>query len=133
MDRNDSGLCEGTRLLSNAFSTGCHVVADSRVSADSGHNLNRIMYVPDFRPRYRRCVTPLSMLSLDTEIDWKAYMQEVEGFLNGTTDYNQLEGDTGPLVYVTPLSLFSPACGAWECLALPLMAKCSPSPFLVFI
>ena len=37
---------------------------------------------------------------IDTEIDWKAYMQEVEGFLNGTTDYYQLKGDTGPLVYV---------------------------------
>lgn len=27
-----------------------------------------------------------------TEIDWKAYMQECEGFLNGTTDYSQLRG-----------------------------------------
>jgi alpha-1,3-mannosyltransferase len=35
----------------------------------------------------------------DTEIDWKAYMQEVEGFLNGTLDYQYLKGDTGPLVY----------------------------------
>lgn len=34
-----------------------------------------------------------------TEIDWKAYMQEVEGFINGTRDYSQLKGDTGPLVY----------------------------------
>ena len=35
-----------------------------------------------------------------TEIDWKAYMQEVAGFwVNGTTDYELLKGDTGPLVY----------------------------------
>ncbi|CAO1428732.1 unnamed protein product [Diamesa serratosioi] len=34
-----------------------------------------------------------------TEIDWKAYMQECEGFLNGTTNYSLLRGDTGPLVY----------------------------------
>ncbi|EFA05490.1 lethal(2)neighbour of tid protein [Tribolium castaneum] len=34
-----------------------------------------------------------------TEIDWKAYMQEVEGFMNGTWDYKELKGDTGPLVY----------------------------------
>ncbi|XP_015588799.1 lethal(2)neighbour of Tid protein [Cephus cinctus] len=34
-----------------------------------------------------------------TEIDWVAYMQEVEGVLNGTLDYSKLKGDTGPLVY----------------------------------
>jgi alpha-1,3-mannosyltransferase len=34
-----------------------------------------------------------------TEIDWIAYMQEVEGFINGTLDYTKLGGDTGPLVY----------------------------------
>lgn len=28
-----------------------------------------------------------------TEIDWIAYMQEVEGFLNGTLDYKELKGD----------------------------------------
>ena len=33
-----------------------------------------------------------------TEIDWIAYMQEVEGVVNGTYDYSQLKGDTGPLV-----------------------------------
>ena len=37
-------------------------------------------------------------LRTDTEIDWIAYMQEVEGFINGTFDYVQLKGDTGPLV-----------------------------------
>ncbi|KAJ9596546.1 hypothetical protein L9F63_012445, partial [Diploptera punctata] len=34
-----------------------------------------------------------------TEIDWIAYMQEVEGVVNGTYDYTYLKGDTGPLVY----------------------------------
>ncbi|RCH80042.1 dolichyl-P-Man:Man(5)GlcNAc(2)-PP-dolichol alpha-1,3-mannosyltransferase, partial [Rhizopus stolonifer] len=34
-----------------------------------------------------------------TEIDWKAYMQEVEGFITGERDYRNLKGDTGPLVY----------------------------------
>ncbi|XP_071945799.1 dol-P-Man:Man(5)GlcNAc(2)-PP-Dol alpha-1,3-mannosyltransferase-like [Antedon mediterranea] len=34
-----------------------------------------------------------------TEIDWEAYMQEVEGVINGTYDYMQLKGGTGPLVY----------------------------------
>lgn len=34
-----------------------------------------------------------------TEIDWIAYMEEVEGYLNGETDYTKLGGGTGPLVY----------------------------------
>ena len=45
---------------------------------------------------YELCV----IISTDTEIDWRAYMQEVEGVINGTFDYTKLEGDTGPLVYV---------------------------------
>ena len=35
-----------------------------------------------------------------TEIDWRAYMEEVEGPMdNGVFDYMQLRGTTGPLVY----------------------------------
>ena len=34
-----------------------------------------------------------------TEIDWRAYMDEVGGFLAGERDYTKLKGDTGPLVY----------------------------------
>ena len=34
-----------------------------------------------------------------TEIDWIAYMEEVTGFLGGDTDYVNLKGQTGPLVY----------------------------------
>ena len=34
-----------------------------------------------------------------TEIDWVAYMEEVEGFLDGERDYIKLKGQTGPLVY----------------------------------
>lgn len=30
-----------------------------------------------------------------TEIDWIAYMQEVEGFINGTLDYRELKGEHG--------------------------------------
>lgn len=44
----------------------------------------------------------------DTEIDWKAYMDEVEGVINGTYDYTQLKGDTGPLVYVSRVFLWFP-------------------------
>ncbi|KAJ1734903.1 dolichyl-P-Man:Man(5)GlcNAc(2)-PP-dolichol alpha-1,3-mannosyltransferase [Coemansia biformis] len=34
-----------------------------------------------------------------TEIDWRAYMQEVEGVARGERNYAKLQGDTGPLVY----------------------------------
>lgn len=43
-------------------------------------------------------ITTLSCPFPDTEIDWKAYMAQVEGVINGTYDYTQLQGDTGPLV-----------------------------------
>lgn len=44
------------------------------------------------------CLTNALSASTDTEIDWKAYMDEVEGVINGTYDYTQLKGGTGPLV-----------------------------------
>mmetsp|Transcript_21243 Transcript_21243/g.23740 ORF Transcript_21243/g.23740 Transcript_21243/m.23740 type:complete len:410 (-) Transcript_21243:24-1253(-) len=34
-----------------------------------------------------------------TEIDWRAYMEEVEGVDQGQYDYTELKGGTGPLVY----------------------------------
>ncbi|KAI7268314.1 Dol-P-Man:Man(5)GlcNAc(2)-PP-Dol [Hortaea werneckii] len=34
-----------------------------------------------------------------TEIDWKAYIQQVSQFMVGERDYLKLYGDTGPLVY----------------------------------
>ncbi|CAK4890410.1 unnamed protein product [Aphanomyces euteiches] len=34
-----------------------------------------------------------------TEIDWKAYMQQVTQFKDGERDYLKIRGDTGPLVY----------------------------------
>lgn len=42
---------------------------------------------------------PLCCSMTDTNIDWDAYMEEVEGVVNGTYDYTLLKGDTGPLVY----------------------------------
>lgn len=39
------------------------------------------------------------MIISDTKIDWDAYMSQVKGFLGGERDYNNLKGDTGPLVY----------------------------------
>ena len=51
-------------------------------------------------PRVMLTVTLYCNMFVDTEIDWRAYMQEVEGVINGTYDYTKLGGDTGPLVYV---------------------------------
>jgi alpha-1,3-mannosyltransferase len=34
-----------------------------------------------------------------TEIDWKAYLEEVHGYVQGERDYTKLRGGTGPLVY----------------------------------
>lgn len=36
---------------------------------------------------------------IDTEIDWKAYMEEVEFYVAGERDYTKIQGNTGPLVY----------------------------------
>ena len=49
----------------------------------------------------RAAVTPPpAACPADTEIDWTAYMQEVDGWaVDGHTDYTALRGDTGPLVY----------------------------------
>lgn len=41
---------------------------------------------------YPRLLT-YAMCVADTEIDWKAYMQEVKGFLDGERDYLNLRGD----------------------------------------
>ena len=38
-----------------------------------------------------------------TEIDWVAYMQEVEGVVNGTFDYSQLKGKLMLLLILTLL------------------------------
>jgi alpha-1,3-mannosyltransferase len=35
----------------------------------------------------------------DTEIDWKAYMQQIAIYNKGERDYKNIEGSTGPLVY----------------------------------
>lgn len=35
----------------------------------------------------------------DTEIDWKAYMQQIVQYRSGERDYTLIKGDTGPLVY----------------------------------
>lgn len=36
---------------------------------------------------------------IDTEIDWEAYMQQVQQYLAGERDYVKIAGGTGPLVY----------------------------------
>ena len=38
-------------------------------------------------------------VTIDTEIDWSTYMQQVSLFLAGERDYTLIKGSTGPLVY----------------------------------
>ncbi|KAJ2565272.1 dolichyl-P-Man:Man(5)GlcNAc(2)-PP-dolichol alpha-1,3-mannosyltransferase [Coemansia sp. RSA 1813] len=51
-----------------------------------------------------------------TEIDWHAYMQEIEGVASGERNYLKLAGDTGPLVY--------PAGFVWIYRALRAVTDC---------
>ncbi|UXI15859.1 Protein bric-a-brac 1 [Sarcoptes scabiei] len=44
----------------------------------------------------RRC---FDIVAIDTEIDWSTYMQQVQCFLNGTLNYENISGNTGPIVY----------------------------------
>ncbi|KAM3834584.1 dol-P-Man:Man(5)GlcNAc(2)-PP-Dol alpha-1,3-mannosyltransferase isoform 1-T1 [Vipera latastei] len=66
-----------------------------------------VLFEPRFTPLVAACLC-LAEVGVNfwviqrvsyTEIDWKAYMDEVEGVVNGTLDYTQLKGETGPLVY----------------------------------
>jgi alpha-1,3-mannosyltransferase len=39
------------------------------------------------------------LANADTEIDWKAYMEQIAQYVAGERDYTVIKGGTGPLVY----------------------------------
>ena len=46
-----------------------------------------------------QCLIEANFVCIDTEIDWSTYMEQVEAFLGGALDYDQIKGATGPIVY----------------------------------
>ncbi|KAI6647287.1 Dol-P-Man:Man(5)GlcNAc(2)-PP-Dol alpha-1,3-mannosyltransferase [Oopsacas minuta] len=77
------------------------------IGIDENFLLQDLIYSPSFSWLTCAILLPieliLNILVINhvkyTEIDWEAYMHEVEGFINGTLDYAKLNGSTGPLVY----------------------------------
>uniref|UniRef100_A0A915PDV2 dolichyl-P-Man:Man5GlcNAc2-PP-dolichol alpha-1,3-mannosyltransferase n=1 Tax=Meloidogyne floridensis TaxID=298350 RepID=A0A915PDV2_9BILA len=47
---------------------------------------------------YQLCRSLLTVNEIDTEIDWKTYMQQVGCYLKGERNYSKLVGDTGPII-----------------------------------
>jgi alpha-1,3-mannosyltransferase len=83
------------RRICNA-SKGCHLAA--RLESFVHHYFSAIVGLLVFAD-LALAVIIIFRVSY-TEIDWRAYMQEVSGILlDGELDYANLRGDTGPLVY----------------------------------
>ncbi|CAM9928562.1 unnamed protein product [Pylaiella littoralis] len=70
----------------------------SRSDAAGDHNLVSLILAGAVLGEIVLCGIIIGAIAY-TEIDWVAYMQEVEGFLDGERNYLNLRGDTGPLVY----------------------------------
>ena len=63
-----------------------------------------IWKIPCKLPFQANPITPTTIRAnnfehIDTEIDWKAYMQQIAQYRSGERDYTLIKGDTGPLVY----------------------------------
>ncbi|RHZ06173.1 hypothetical protein DYB37_007728 [Aphanomyces astaci] len=90
------GKAKGTNLRSDKRTTRI----DKDVKKVSATN-KLLSYAYDLLWSYRTWVdcSVTVVVFVDTEIDWKAYMQQVTQFKNGERDYLNIRGDTGPLVY----------------------------------
>ena len=69
------------------------------------------LWSPSFRANQKRSCLAQPMESgadalIDTEIDWRAYVQQVEQYRNGERDYTLIKGDTGWTAKCALLSLF---------------------------
>lgn len=61
------------------------------------HSVESILYA--FSNSNHFIISAQILINVDTEIDWTAYMQQIETYLKGERDYEFIQGDTGPLVY----------------------------------
>ncbi|KAI7773777.1 hypothetical protein LA080_009896 [Diaporthe eres] len=66
--------------------------------ATGGHWLSRLIPPVLILLDAALCVLVIAKVAY-TEIDWTAYMEQVQLFLDGERDYTKIEGGTGPLVY----------------------------------
>lgn len=77
---------------------------------------------------------------IDTEIDWRAYVQQVEQYRNGERDYTLIKGDTGWTAKCALLFLFLDAKSGCQVLWFTLQLIClyitlytsSPTKELIF-
>ncbi|KAL2070736.1 hypothetical protein VTL71DRAFT_13762 [Oculimacula yallundae] len=87
--------------MSNDDSPPLRDISYSRQAKDLAMGVHPLSkYVPPLLLLADAVLTSLIIYKVSyTEIDWKAYMEQIEQYENGERDYTKIRGGTGPLVY----------------------------------